>query len=148
VAEVFAGAVLGYGLSLVLAWPVSFGLVRMRERVPTLARAIAPNLGPFMLAVPVSLLLFAWGPLVGIVLGMLYRGALDNLPGAGLGSPNLGLHRRGAGGGRHPAGAGLLHLVAAVVVARGRRGPLGGRLRLGPPLSGAGGPVNGEGGRA
>jgi hypothetical protein len=88
VAEVFAGAVLGYGLSLVLAWPVSFGLVRMRERVPTLARAIAPNLGPFMLAVPVSLLLFAWGPLVGIVLGMLYRGALDNLPGAGLGSPN------------------------------------------------------------
>ncbi len=87
-AEVFSGAVLGYGLSLVLVWPVSFGLVRMRERVPALARAIAPNLGPFMLAVPVSLLLFAWGPLVGIVLGMLYRGALDNLPGAGLGSPN------------------------------------------------------------
>jgi len=88
VAEVFAGAVLGYGLSLLMVWPVSLGLVRLRGRVPALARAIAPNLGPLMLTVPVSLLLFLWGPLVGMVAGMLYRGALDNLPGAGLGSPN------------------------------------------------------------
>jgi hypothetical protein len=88
VAEVFSGAVLGYCLSLVSVWPVSLGLVRLRGQVPALARAIAPNLGPAMLAVPVSLLLFAWGPLVGMLMGMLYRGALDNLPGAGLGSPN------------------------------------------------------------
>lgn len=87
-AEVFSGAVLGYGLSLVMVWPVSLGLVRLRERVPAVAKAIAPNLGPVMLAVPVSLMLFVWGPLIGIILGMLYRGALDNLPGAGLGSPN------------------------------------------------------------
>ncbi|GBD14531.1 hypothetical protein HRbin25_00406 [bacterium HR25] len=87
-AEVFSGAVLGYGLSLVLVWPLSLGLVRARERVPALSRAIAPNINAVMLAVPLSLLLFTWGPLVGIILGMLYRGALDNLPGAGLGSPN------------------------------------------------------------
>ncbi len=87
-AEVFSGAVLGYGLSLVLVWPLSLGLVRARERVPTLSRAIAPNINAVMLAVPLSLLLFTWGPLIGIILGMLYRGALDNLPGAGLGSPN------------------------------------------------------------
>ncbi|HXG41408.1 MAG TPA: hypothetical protein VNL95_01645 [Dehalococcoidia bacterium] len=87
-AEVFSGAVLGYGLSLVMVWPVSLGLVRLRGQVPALARAIAPNLGPAMLAVPVSLLLFAWGPLLGMIMGVIYRGALDNLPGAGLGSPN------------------------------------------------------------
>lgn len=87
-AEVFSGAVLGYGLSLVLVWPLSLGLVRARKRVPALSRAIAPNINAVMLAVPLSLLLFTWGPLVGIILGMLYRGALDNLPGAGLGSPN------------------------------------------------------------
>ena len=87
-AEVFSGAVLGYGLSLVLVWPLSLGLVRARERVPALSRAIAPNINAVMLAVPLSLLLFTWGPLIGIILGMLYRGALDNLPGAGLGSPN------------------------------------------------------------
>jgi len=87
-AEVFSGAVLGYGLSLVLVWPLSLGLVRASERVPALSRAIAPNINAVMLAVPLSLLLFTWGPLVGIILGMLYRGALDNLPGDGLGSPN------------------------------------------------------------
>ncbi len=87
-AEVFSGAVLGYGLSLVMVWPVSLGLVRLREQVPALAKAISPNLGPVMLAMPISLMLFSWGPLIGIILGMLYRGALDNFPGAGLGSPN------------------------------------------------------------
>ncbi len=87
-AEVLAGAVLGYVMSLVAVWPISLGLVRARARVPTLARAIAPNISPLMLTVPVSLLLFTWGPLVGIILGLLYRGASDHLPGAGLGSPN------------------------------------------------------------
>jgi len=87
-AEVFSGAVLGYVMSLAAVWPISLSLVRARARVPALAKAIAPNISPLMLTVPVSLLLFAWGPLMGIILGILYRGASDHLPGAGLGSPN------------------------------------------------------------
>jgi hypothetical protein len=88
-AEVFSGAVLGYVLSLVSVWPISLGLVRARAHVPTLAKAIAPNINPLMLTVTVSLLLFTWGPLIGIILGILYRGAHHHLPGTGLGSPNL-----------------------------------------------------------
>ncbi len=87
-AEVFSGAVLGYALSLVAVWPISLGLVRARSSVPFWAKAIAPNVRPLMLAVPLSLVMFTWGPLMGIILGILYRGAVGHFPQAGLGSPN------------------------------------------------------------
>jgi len=88
VAAVFAGFIMGYAYSLLFTAFVSVMLVDARSRVPYLARAIAPNLSAVMLAVPVSLLAFLGWTLVGLVLGLLYRGAADNLPGGGMGSPN------------------------------------------------------------
>ncbi len=87
-AAVFAGFVIGYGYSLVFTAFVSVMLIDARSRVPYLARAIAPNISPVMLAVPVSLLAFLGWTLVGLVLGALYRAADEHLAGGGLGSPS------------------------------------------------------------
>ncbi len=85
---VFAGFVTGYAYSLLFTAVVSVMLVNARSRVPLLAKAIAPNISPVMLAVPVALLAFLGWTLVGLVAGALYRGARDHLAGGGLGSPN------------------------------------------------------------
>ena len=87
-AEVFSGFVLGYAMSLVFTAFTAVMLVGARSRLPALAKAIAPNINAVMLAVPISLLAFLLWTMAGMVLGLLYRGALDHLPGAGLGSPN------------------------------------------------------------
>ncbi len=87
-AEVFSGFVLGYAMSLVFTAVAAVMVVDARSRVPYLARAIAPNINAAMLAVPISLIAFLVWTMVGMILGLLYRGALDHLPGAGLGSPN------------------------------------------------------------
>lgn len=87
-AEVLAGWIVGYAFSLVFTAFAAVMLVDARGRVPFLTKAIAPNLNAVMLAVPVSIGAFLGWTLVGMVLGLLYRGALDHLPGGGLGSPN------------------------------------------------------------
>jgi len=87
-AEVFSGFVLGYAMSMVFSAIAAVMVVDARSRVPYLAKAIAPNINPVMLAVPISLLAFLIWTMVGMVLGLLYRSARDHLPGAGLGSPN------------------------------------------------------------
>ena len=87
-AAVFAGFVIGYAFSLLFTAFLSVMLVDARSRVPYLARAIAPNINAVMLAVPVSIVAFLGWTLVGLILGFLYRGAVDNLAGGGLGSPN------------------------------------------------------------
>ncbi len=87
-AEVLAGWIVGYAFSLVFTAFAAVMLVDARSRVPFLAKAIAPNLSAVMLAVPVSIGAFLAWTLVGMVLGLLYRGALVYLPGGGLGSPN------------------------------------------------------------
>ena len=87
-AAALAGFVVGYAFSLLFTAFVSVMLVRARSNVPYLAKAIAPNISPVMLAVPVSMVAFLGWTLVGLILGLLYRGATDNLPGEGLGSPN------------------------------------------------------------
>ncbi len=87
-AEVFSGFVLGYAMSMVFTAFAAVMVVDARSRVPALAKAIAPNINAVMLAVPISLLAFLVWTMVGMILGLLYRGALDHLPGAGLGSPN------------------------------------------------------------
>jgi hypothetical protein len=87
-AEVFSGFVLGYAMSLVFTAIAAVMVVDARSRIPYLAKAIAPNINAVMLAVPISLLAFLIWTMVGMILGLLYRGALDHLPGEGLGSPN------------------------------------------------------------
>src|SRR3990167_11541140 len=87
---VFAGFITGYLMAVVFTGLGSVVLVRARARSAFLARAIAPNLTALMLAVPISIFAFLIWTAVGMVLGLLYRGAEANLPGAGLGSPNPG----------------------------------------------------------
>ena len=86
--EVLAGWIVGYAFSLIFTAFAAVMLIDARSSVPFLARAIAPNLNAVMLAVPVSLGAFLGWTLVGMLLGLLYRAALDHLPGAGLGSPS------------------------------------------------------------
>ena len=87
-AEVFSGFILGYAMSLIFTGFAAVMIVEARSRWPALARAIAPNINAVMLAVPISLVAFLVWTALGMILGLLYRGALDHLPGAGLGSPN------------------------------------------------------------
>jgi hypothetical protein len=88
-AEVFAGFVCGYGVALVFTPLVALMIINARSRIPYLAKAIAPNISAVALAVPISLFSFLIWTAVGMVLGLLYRGAEQNVPEGGLGSPNL-----------------------------------------------------------
>ena len=87
-AAVFAGFIIGYAFSLLFTAFASVMLVSARSRVTYLAKAIAPNISAVMVAVPVSIVAFLGWTLLGLVLGLLYGGATDNLEGEGLGSPN------------------------------------------------------------
>jgi len=89
VAEVFAGFVCGYAVALVFTPLVALMIVNARSRIPYLAKAIAPNISAVALTVPVSLVGFLIWTAIGMVLGLLYRGAEQNIPEGGLGSPNL-----------------------------------------------------------
>ena len=88
-AEVFAGFVCGYAVALVFTPLVALMIVNARSRIPYLAKAIAPNISAVALMVPVSLVGFLIWTAIGMVLGLLYRGAEQNIPEGGLGSPNL-----------------------------------------------------------
>lgn len=87
-AEVFAGFVVGYAFALVFTGVTAVMVIDARSNVPYLAKAIAPNISAVQLAVPISILAFLLWTLVGLMLGALYRAALLNLEGVGLGSPN------------------------------------------------------------
>jgi hypothetical protein len=88
-AEVFAGFVCGYAVALVFTPLVALMIINARSRVPYLAKAIAPNISSVALTVPISLFAFLIWTAIGMVLGLLYRGAEQNIPQGGLGSPNL-----------------------------------------------------------
>jgi hypothetical protein len=88
-AEVFAGFVCGYAVALVFTPLVALMIINARSRVPYLAKAIAPNISAVALTVPISLFAFLIWTAIGMVLGLLYRGAEQNIPQGGLGSPNL-----------------------------------------------------------
>jgi hypothetical protein len=88
-AEVFAGFVCGYAVALVFTPIVALTLVSARSRVPYLAKAISPNISVVALTIPISLVAFLIWTAVGMVMGLLYRGAEESIPQGGLGSPNL-----------------------------------------------------------
>ena len=87
--EVFAGFISGYTLALLSAPLVAVLIVRLRPRVPFLARA-APEQVP---VVALTVVLFGFTFLLwtglGIVLGMILMGFEDQMPEGGLGSPSL-----------------------------------------------------------
>jgi len=88
-AEVFAGFVCGYAVALLFTPLVALTIVNARSHIPYLAKAIAPNISAVALTVPISLFAFLIWTAIGMVLGLLYRGAEQNIPQGGLGSPNL-----------------------------------------------------------
>ena len=86
--ELFAGSLTGYAMALVFTGAAARLVVAARSRFTFLSRAIAPNLGAVMLAVPISILSFLVWTLVGILLGLIYRAAVQAVSWEGLGSPN------------------------------------------------------------
>jgi heme/copper-type cytochrome/quinol oxidase subunit 4 len=89
VAEVFAGFVIGYAMSLIFSILAALMVVDARSRIPYLAKAIAPNISAVALAVPISLLAFFLWTALGMFFGLLYRLTLEEASDGGLGSPNL-----------------------------------------------------------
>jgi glucan phosphoethanolaminetransferase (alkaline phosphatase superfamily) len=87
--EVFAGFVSGYIMALIFSGLAALMVVERRSRIPYLAKVIAPNLSPVALAVPISLIAFLLWTAIGMLFGLLYRYAMQEAPGGGLGSPNL-----------------------------------------------------------
>lgn len=88
-AEVFAGFVVGYGISLLVAPAGAIFLVKSNDR-SQLAQRIAPP-GTSVIALSVVLHVSAILVLtaIGMVLGMALAGIEDRRPEGGLGSPNL-----------------------------------------------------------
>lgn len=87
-AEVMAGFVCGYALSLIVTPIAAVALVRARVSSPTIAGAMPE--GTSLIAVSIILHTFAMLTLtaLGIVLGLILSGLQENSPAAGLGSPN------------------------------------------------------------
>ena len=89
VAQVFAGFVVGFGLSLLVAPVAAIGLVRSNGRTG-LAQRVAPP-GTNMIALSMMLHVAAVIVLtaIGMLFGMLLGGLENQRPEGGFGSPNL-----------------------------------------------------------
>jgi len=87
--EVLAGFVCGYILALLSAPLVAALLVRVRPRVPLLARAVPEQVPVVALTVVLFGFTFLLWTGLGIVLGLILMGFEDRMPEGGLGSPSL-----------------------------------------------------------
>ena len=87
-AEVLAGIICGYGLSLIATPVAAIALVRARATSPLLAQVVPE--GTSLVAVSVIIHTFAILTLtaLGILLGLLLAGLESSSPAGGLGSPN------------------------------------------------------------
>jgi hypothetical protein len=89
VEEVFAGFTAGYLMAIVFTWLGAVMLTHARTRFAFLSQGVAARLSWVALTVPISMFAFLLWTAIGMVLGLLYKGAETNFPDAGLGSPNL-----------------------------------------------------------
>ena len=87
--EVLAGFVCGYILALLSAPLVAILIVRLRPRVPFLARAAPEQVPVVTLTVVLFGFTFIFWTALGIVLGLILMGFEDRMPEGGLGSPSL-----------------------------------------------------------
>ena len=87
-AEVMAGFLCGFGLSLIATPAVAIAIVRARVTSP-LAAQIVPE-GTSLIAISLVIHTFAFLTLtaIGLLLGMLLYGIESERPAGGLGSPN------------------------------------------------------------
>jgi hypothetical protein len=88
VPEVFAGFVVGYAISLILAPAAAIALVRSNDRSGFAQRMAPPGTSMIALSVVLHLALVLLFTALGMVLGMALAGLEDRRPEGGLGSPN------------------------------------------------------------
>ncbi|MBI2723683.1 MAG: hypothetical protein HYX50_01340 [Chloroflexi bacterium] len=88
-AQVFAGFVVGFGLSLAVAPLGAIALVRSNDRTGFAQRVAPPGTNVIALSVVLHFAAMLMLTAVGIVLGMLLMGLEDRRPAGGLGSPNV-----------------------------------------------------------
>jgi hypothetical protein len=87
--EVLAGFVCGYILALLSAPLVAVLIVRLRPRVPFLARAAPEGVPVVALTVVLFGFTFIFWTGLGMVLGLILMGLENRAPEGGLGSPSL-----------------------------------------------------------
>jgi hypothetical protein len=89
VSEVLAGFICGYALALGSAPLVALALLRLRSRVPTVARAVPEQVPVVALTVVIFGFTFLLWSALGIVFGLTLKGLEERAPEGGLGSPSL-----------------------------------------------------------
>jgi hypothetical protein len=89
VAEVFAGFVIGYALSLVVAPLAAWAVVSSNDRSGVAQRLAPPGTNFVALSVVLHFAAMLMLTAIGLVLGMALGGIEDRRPAGGLGSPNV-----------------------------------------------------------
>jgi hypothetical protein len=88
-AEVFAGFVVGFALSLAVAPIAAIALIRSNEHTGLAQRIAPPGTNIIALSVVLHFAAFIVLTAIGMVLGMLLAGLNGRRPDNGLGSPNV-----------------------------------------------------------
>lgn len=88
-AEVFAGFIVGYALSIVVAPAGAIMLIRSNRQTGFAQRVAPPGTNIIALSMLLHLLGFLLLTALGLILGMALAGIEDRRPGGGLGSPNV-----------------------------------------------------------
>lgn len=87
-AEVFAGFIIGFALSLAVAPIAAIALIRSNERTGLAQRIAPPGTNVVALSVVLQVAAFIVLTAIGMILGMLLAGINGRRPDNGLGSPN------------------------------------------------------------
>ena len=88
-AEVFAGFVCGFALSIIATPPFAVWVLKSRDDIPFIRSAVPQGMPLTLLSVPIASFFFLVWTAMGLVFGMVLIAANDAQPQGGLGSPNL-----------------------------------------------------------
>lgn len=88
-AEVFAGFIIGFALSLAVAPMAAIALIRSNDRTGLARRIAPPGTNVIALSVVLHFAAFLLLTAIGMILGMLLAGINGRRPDGGLGSPNV-----------------------------------------------------------
>jgi hypothetical protein len=89
VEEVFAGFVVGFALSIIIAPTAAILLVRSNQETGFAQRVAPPGTNIIALSMFLHFLAFLLLTALGMIMGLALGGIEDRRPAAGLGSPNL-----------------------------------------------------------
>ncbi len=88
-AEVFAGFVVGFALSIIVAPAAAIALIRSNHQTGFAQRIAPPGTNILALTMFIHFLAFLLLTALGLIFGMLLVAIEDRRPSSGLGSPNL-----------------------------------------------------------